>query len=118
MPFVSWSWSGWGPWTRLSTRRKRRPGQPNVLQTHWFLSRRASVLLRQAEAAREVVLQGLSASRETGIRHEVLMGIEGLLARGRAHALGGAVTEDAPALLVVLQIRNHDLIQDLLVHGR
>src|SRR5262245_26128729 len=75
-----------------------------------------SVFRRQAEAAREAVLERLPAARKARIGHEVLVRIERLLALRRANALGGTVAEDAPALLVVLEVRHHDLIQDLLVH--
>ena len=33
------------------------------------------------------------------------------------YAIGGTIRQDAPALLVIDKIRNHDLIQHLLMHG-
>src|SRR5262249_27461147 len=78
---------------------------------------RRLLILGEAEAAREAILQRLPATGEAGIGHEILVGIERLLALGQANALRGAVREDAPALLVVLEVCHHDLVQDLLVHG-
>jgi len=45
------------------------------------------------------------------------MGVEEFLARGRLYARGTAVGQELPTLLVVLEIRHHDLAEDLLVHG-
>src|SRR4051794_29003460 len=76
------------------------------------------LLLSEAEAAREAVLQRLPAARQARVGHEVLVRVERLLALGRPNALRRPVRPDAPALLVILQIRNHDLVHDLLVHRR
>src|SRR5215216_1215903 len=63
------------------------------------------------------VLNGFSSAGETGVRHEVLVGVERFLAGAGYDAPALAVREDRPALLVVEEIGEHDLIEDLLVHG-
>jgi len=45
------------------------------------------------------------------------MGVEEFLARGRLYARGTPIGQELPALLIVLEIRHHDLAEDLLVHG-
>ena len=45
------------------------------------------------------------------------MRIERLLTRGRNRSFRASVGQDAPTLLVVDQIRNHDLIENLLMRA-
>src|SRR6202158_4232052 len=52
------------------------------------------------------------------IGHEIFVGIERLLAGCGLYARRGAVRQELPALLVVLEIGHHDLVEHLLVHGR
>src|SRR5262249_54378709 len=79
---------------------------------------RALLALGEAEPARAAVLQPLPTPRQARIGHEVFVGVERLLTLRRPNPLRPAVRQDAPALLVVLEIRNHDLVHDLLVHRR
>src|SRR6185437_14875135 len=51
------------------------------------------------------------------ICHKVLMGVEKLFARAGLYARGTAIGQELPALLVVLEVRDHDLAENLLVHG-
>src|SRR5258708_38231649 len=46
------------------------------------------------------------------------MGVEWLFARRGLDTHRGAVGQEIPALLIVLEIRRHDLVDHLLVHGR
>src|SRR5512145_570074 len=78
----------------------------------------APISRRQLEAWRLVVRERLPAAGEARVGHEVLVRVERLLAAGGLDALRGAVRQDAPALLIVLEVGNHDLVQDLLVHRR
>src|SRR5690242_2048126 len=68
------------------------------------------------EAARRGFFERFATAREARIGHEVLVGVERLLARGRLYARRGPVRQDLPALLVVFEIRHHDLAEHLLVH--
>src|SRR3954447_21875231 len=45
------------------------------------------------------------------------MSVEGFLAFGGMDAPARTVRQDIPALLVILQVGDHDLIQHLLMHG-
>ena len=51
----------------------------------------SALLVLEAEARREAVLQRLSAPRQARVGHEVLVRVERLLARGRLDALRGAI---------------------------
>src|SRR5262245_40949644 len=44
------------------------------------------------------------------------MGVEKLFARGGLYARGTAVGQELPALFVVLEVRDHDLAENLLMH--
>src|SRR5262245_14592392 len=46
------------------------------------------------------------------------MRIKRFLAGARPDAFGGAIGQDAPALLIIFQVGNHDLVEDLLVYRR
>src|SRR3712207_1602817 len=63
-------------------------------------------------------LERLAAPGEARVRHEVLVRVERLLAGSRLDALARARAQYPPALLVVEEVRDHDLVEHLLVHGR
>src|SRR6185312_2696083 len=69
------------------------------------------------EAARRGFFERLATARQARIGHEIFVGVEGFLARRRLYARGGAVRQERPALLAVLEIRHHDLPEHLFVHG-
>src|SRR5215470_390537 len=79
---------------------------------------RLSAVTLPDEAARRRFLEGLATAGQARIGHEILVGIERLLAGGGLYAHRGAVWQEPPALLVVLEIGDHDLAEHLLVHGR
>src|SRR5260221_460634 len=70
------------------------------------------------KAARRRFLERFSTARQTRIRHEILVGVEGFLARGGLYARGTAIRQDLPALLIILEIRDHNLAEDLLMNRR
>ncbi len=72
-----------------------------------FVSWRQSLLSR-AEARREVLLERLPTSREARVGEKVLVRVEGFLSRCRTNSLRGAVRLYAPALLVILEVGDHD----------
>ena len=45
------------------------------------------------------------------------VGVEGFLARGGLYARGTSVRQELPALLVILEVCDHDLAENLLMHG-
>src|SRR6476469_4755308 len=59
-----------------------------------------------------------ATARQTGVCHEIFVGVERLFARCRLYARGCAVGQEAPALFVVVEIGDHDLVEHLLVHRR
>src|SRR3954452_12958428 len=69
------------------------------------------------EAARRGVLERFATARQARIGHEVFVGVERFLARCGLYARGTAVRQETPALLIVHEIRHHDLPQNLFVHG-
>src|SRR4029078_9760512 len=69
------------------------------------------------ESARRRLFERFPTARKARICHKIFMGVEEFLARGRLYARGTAVGQELPTLLVVLEIRHHDLAEDLLVHG-
>src|SRR6185369_6448650 len=69
------------------------------------------------EAARRRFFERFPTARKARICHKIFMGVEEFLARGRLYARGTAVGQELPTFLVVLEIRHHDLAEDLLVHG-
>src|ERR1041385_4585605 len=69
------------------------------------------------EAARRRFFERFSTARQARIRHEIFLRVERLLA-GRGLDTGGRpVGQELPALLVVLEVGDHDLVEHLLVHG-
>src|SRR5665213_3536021 len=69
------------------------------------------------KAARRGLFERFATSRQARIRHEILVGVEKFFARRRLYARRGAVRQERPALLVILEVCHHDLAQNLLVHG-
>src|ERR1700730_6406368 len=69
------------------------------------------------QAAGRGFLERFSASRQARIGHEILVRIERLFAGGDLDAGRSAVGKDRPALLVVLEVGDHDLIEHLLMDG-
>src|SRR6188474_3938817 len=69
------------------------------------------------EAAGRGLLERFATARKTRIGHEVFVGVERLVARRGLDTHRGAVGQEVPALLVILQIRHHDLVEHLLMHG-
>src|SRR6185312_931924 len=83
--------------------------------------RRAFLRLRAFEAPEEAerrFLERFATSGQARVGHEIFMGVERFLAQRRLYARRTAVGQELPALLVVLEIRYHDLPEHLLVHGR
>src|ERR1700758_3767807 len=79
---------------------------------------RLSAVTLADEAARRGFLEGFATAGQTRIGHEILVGIESLLAGGGLYAHRGPVWQEPPALLVVLEIGDHDLTEHLVVHRR
>src|SRR4051794_39214887 len=77
-----------------------------------------SVFAKRTEAWREILLQRLPATRKARVRQEVLVRVEGFFRIACRDPLRGAVRQYPPALLVVFEVGDHDLVQDLLVHRR
>src|SRR5947209_6885681 len=79
---------------------------------------RLGALAPANEAARGRVFKRFSTAGQAWIGHEIFMGIERLLTGCGLYARRGAVRQELPALLIVLEIGHHDLVEHLLVHGR
>src|SRR6266702_7387296 len=79
---------------------------------------RLGALAPANEAAGGRVFKRFSTAGQAWIGHEIFMGIERLLAGCSLYARRCAVRQELPALLVVLEIGDHDLVEHLLVHGR
>src|ERR1700692_207047 len=69
------------------------------------------------ETARRRFLERFTTARQTRIGHEILVGVERFLARRGLYARRTAVGQERPALLVILEIRGHNLAENLLVYG-
>src|SRR6266550_3961371 len=78
--------------------------------------RRTLTLARKTAGRR--LFERFATARETRIGHEVFMGVEWLIARRGLDTHRGAVGQELPALLIILEICRHDLVDHLLVHGR
>src|SRR5690606_15623525 len=61
--------------------------------------------------------QGVAATGQAWVRHEVFLRVEGGLAFLRRYAPRGSVWQYFETLLVVHQVSEHDLAQNLLVDG-
>src|SRR6185369_13300981 len=70
------------------------------------------------EAAGRTFFERLATARQARIGHEILVGVERLIARRGLYARRTAVRQELPALLVVLEIGHHDLAEHLFVHRR
>src|SRR5215212_2497199 len=73
----------------------------------------SSTLGPPAEAAGRGFLERFSASGEAWVGHEVLVRVERFFAGRRLDPLGRTVRQQLPALLIVLQICKHDLVDNL-----
>src|SRR5215831_9756658 len=69
------------------------------------------------KATRGGFFERFATARQTRICHEILVGIERFLARRGLYAGRTAVRQDRPTLLIILQIRDHNLIQNLFMHS-
>ncbi len=80
--------------------------EPALAPIGWSRSRvYEPTAVRRSETAGRRFFERFATARQTRIGHEVLMGVERLLARfGRLYARRSAVGQDLPALLVVLEI--------------
>ena len=65
----------------------------------------------------ERFFERFSTARQTRICHEIFVGVEGFFARRGLYARGTAIRQELPALLVVLEIGDHNLAENLFVHG-
>src|ERR1700730_13744897 len=79
---------------------------------------RLGALAPADEAAGGRFFKRFSTAGQAWIRHEIFVRIEGLLARCGLYARRGAIRQELPALLVILEIGHHDLVEHLLVHRR
>src|SRR5688500_10738077 len=77
----------------------------------------ASVAREGREGTGEEGLQRFAAAGEAWVGHEIAMCVEKLLTLARANTARRAVGKKLPALLVVLEVRHHDLVEHLRVHG-
>src|SRR5712672_1408007 len=80
--------------------------------------RRLASLKPTDEAARRRIFERFATTRKTRIGHKIFVGIEGLLPLRGFYAIRGAIGQKFPALFIVLEMRHHDLLKHLLVHGR
>src|SRR3954454_10198925 len=80
--------------------------------------RELAALATAREAAGRGFFERFSTARETRIGHEVFVGVERFFARRGLDTHRGAVGQEVPALLVILEIRQHDLVEHLLMHRR
>src|SRR5829696_6859562 len=79
---------------------------------------RSGALASLGERARARILERLSTSGQARIGHEVLVCVEWLLVPAGPDPLARTGGLYRPALLVVEEVRQHDLVEDLLMHGR
>src|ERR1044072_975790 len=79
---------------------------------------RLTALAAARKAAGRRLFERFAPARQARSGHEILMGVDRLFARRGLDTHRGAVGQEVPALFVVLEIRHHDLVDDLLVHGR
>src|SRR6202011_140745 len=71
-----------------------------------------------AKGLGRVGLKRFSTSGQARIGHEVLMRVEGRLALLGDDPLRAPVGRHQPALLVVRKVGDHDLVENLVMHGR
>src|ERR1700728_2823931 len=102
-----------GPWSRRPWVSVFAVMWGNQRQAAGKAFRRRSHPLRTMAQSGNGVLWRFASSRQARIGHEVSLGVELLLAGGGLDARRRAVGEKLAALLVVLEVRYHDLIEDL-----
>src|ERR1043165_9477234 len=78
---------------------------------------RLTPLAAARKAAGRRLFERFATARQARICHEIFVGVERLVARRGLDTHRGAVGQEVPALLAVLEIRHHDLVEHLLVHG-
>src|SRR6516164_8100112 len=88
------------------------------LMRSWWAFRPCSHPLRARSQSRHRILGRLATPGQARIGHEIVMCAEFLLTWAGLGAGRGAVRQELPALLVVLEVGDHDLVEHLLVHGR
>src|ERR1700687_5283312 len=89
------------PWAGSCARRDRLPA-----------------LALADETAGRRFLERFATARQARVGYEIFLGVGRLFARRGLYARRGAVGQEPPALLVVLEVGDHDLIENLLMHGR
>src|SRR5687767_14199955 len=96
--------------TAMGGPRRRRP---------WAESdaRALAPLAAPREAARRRLFERFATAGQTRIGHKVFVGVERLFARRGLDTHRCAVGQAVPALLVILEIRHHDLVEHLLMDG-
>src|SRR4029077_8744927 len=70
------------------------------------------------ETQRHIFFQRCPPSGQARIGHEIFLGAERFLTRRRLDSLRAPIAPYPPALHIVLHVRDHDLIENLLVHRR
>src|ERR1700688_697509 len=70
------------------------------------------------KAARRRFFERFPTTGQARICHEILVGVEWFLARRGLYARGTAIGQELPTLLVILEVCDHDLTENLFVHGR
>src|SRR6266700_4076921 len=65
------------------------------------------------ETSRRRFLERFTTAGQARIGHEIVVGVEGLLARGCRYATRRTIRQYLPALFSVLEIGNHDLAKNL-----
>src|SRR6202140_1125454 len=102
-----------GPWSS-------RPLAEFILVCGWEIGRERLRAFDEAayKAARRRLFERFPTTGQARVCHEILVGVEWFLARRGLYARGTAVRQERPALLVILEVCDHDLADNLLVHGR
>src|SRR5437764_10435410 len=82
-----------------------------------FSARDLSALAAARKATGRGLFERFATARQARIGHEVFVGVERLFARRGLDTHRGAVRQEVPDLLVVLEIRHHDLVEQLFTRG-
>src|SRR6476661_3760317 len=94
-------------------------GFSSLLRAMVGAARRTSIGLDQARKPRwHVLFERGATPREARIGHEIILCAERLLTLTYPDSLRASIRSDAPALHIILEVRDHDLVEDLLVHRR
>src|SRR5215471_4180958 len=104
--------------TELEPMSMTATGGPRSSRPRAASPTRLGALAPASEAAGGRVFKRFSTTGQAWVRHEIFVGVERLLAGRGLYARRGAVRQEPPALLVVLEIGHHDLVEHLGVHGR